>query len=244
MSSSRSVAAAQRRRAGPTNEAPATRGPSTSINSSQVFNQPQGMRPGTTGRLAGQHAAVSQQQHLQGTQIQPSAEPGLTPLKMSIPQAITLVSLRLGKLENQIQNLEGLSLGESSTTQYDADVINVILQRLDNLENKTNEISALKQQLDLLKPAVVSVKNISSGAVKDISVLKMSIEQIKTELTATKITVDDLQLYLSNDTVEQVQEYVNEPESLQLEVSQEIETVAISNNVANLKDLVEQELNA
>jgi hypothetical protein len=113
MSSSRSVAAAQRRRAGPTVETP-TRGPNTSIGSSQVFNQnqqQQGMRPGTTGRLAGQQAAVSQQQYLQGNQNQ-SSEPsgGLNPLKMSIPQAITLVSLRLGKLENQIQNLVGCSI--------------------------------------------------------------------------------------------------------------------------------------
>jgi hypothetical protein len=126
------------------------------------------MRPGTTGRLAGQQAAVNQQQYLQGSQSQ-SSEPsgGLNPLKMSIPQAITLVSLRLGKLENQIQNLEGLSLGESSPLQqqYDSDVISSILQRLDSLEHKTTEIAMLKQQVDLLKPAVVAVKNSSTEPV-------------------------------------------------------------------------------
>lgn len=135
MSSSRSVAAAQRRRAGPTVETPTARGPNTSISSSQVFNQnqsqsqQQGMRPGTTGRLAGQQAAVSQQQHLQGNQH--TENTGLNPLKMSIPHAITLVSLRLGKLENQLQNLEGLSLGESASTQpYDSEVIEIIFTTL------------------------------------------------------------------------------------------------------------------
>ena len=251
MSSSRSVAAAQRRRAGPTVETP-TRGPNTSIGSSQVFNQnqnqqqQQGMRPGTTGRLAGQQAAVNQQQYLQGNQSNQGSEPsgGLNPLKMSIPQAITLVSLRLGKLENQIQNLEGLSLGESSPLQqsYDSEVIETILQRLDNLEQKTNEISALKQQLDVLKPAVISVKNTSNGALKDVSVLKTSIEQMKSELNATKVVIDDLQLYLSSNNGQEEETVVDaEPDvSVQLEVSQEIDNVTA---VANLKDLIEQELN-
>lgn len=243
MSSSRSVAAAQRRRAGPTVETPPARGPNTSINSSQVFNQnqQQGMRPGTTGRLAGQQAAVNQQQYLQGSQSNQGSEPsgGLNPLKMSIPQAITLVSLRLGKLENQLQNLEGLSLGESaSTQQYDSEVIETILQRLDNLEQKTNEISALKQQLDVLKPAVISVKNTSNGALKDVSVLKTSIEQMKSELNATKVVIDDLQSYLSSNNGQEEEPVVDV--SVQLEVSQEIDNVTA---VANLKDLIEQELN-
>ena len=250
MSSSRSVAAAQRRRAGPTSETSTARGPNTSIGSSQVFSQnqnqtqQQGMRPGTTGRLAGQQAAVSQQQHLQGNQSPENA--GLNPLKMSIPQAITLVSLRLGKLENQLQNLEGLSLGESSPSQsYDGDVITHILQRLDNLEQKTNEMNVVKQQLDLLKPALVSVKNTSSGALKDISFLKTSIDQMKMELSSTKVVIDDLQLYLSSDNGTDKEIVVAEEEhvTIQSEVSHEIETVSSDAAVANLKDLIEQELN-
>uniref|UniRef100_A0A6C0E252 Uncharacterized protein n=1 Tax=viral metagenome TaxID=1070528 RepID=A0A6C0E252_9ZZZZ len=250
MSSSRSVAAAQRRRAGPTSDTPTARGPSTSINSSQVFSQnqtqtqQQGMRPGTTGRLAGQQAAVSQQQHLQSNQT--TENTGLNPLKMSIPQAITLVSLRLGKLENQLQNLEGLSLGESSPSQsYDGDVITHILQRLDNLEQKTNEMNVVKQQLDLLKPALVSVKNTSSGALKDISVLKTSIDHMKTELNATKVVIDDLQMYLSSDNIRDKEVVVADEEHImiQTEVSHEIDAVSSDASVANLKDLIEQELN-
>ena len=67
MSANRSVQAAQRRRAGPTNSEPGIpgRGPQPSINSAQMFaNQ---ARPGQgpsmpTGRLAGQQAAMQQQQ--------------------------------------------------------------------------------------------------------------------------------------------------------------------------------------
>jgi len=263
MSSSRSVAAAQRRRAGPTPESSATRGPSTSINSSQVFsqNQPQqqGMRPGTTGRLAGQQAAVSQQQHLQGAKSQSQGQKqgqgtdsasGLNPLKMSIPQAITLVSLRLGKLENQLQNLEGLGLGLNpvASQQYESDVIGAIMQRLDQLEQKTNEIPVLKQQLELLKPNVVSAKNTCNGILKDVTAVKTSIEQMKAEIHATQTVISDLQFYLSsnNEGEQEEQSEEQEPvindEHVKLEVTQEIESSSIDDSaVANLKDLVEQE---
>lgn len=114
------------------------------------------------------------------------------------------------------------------------------LQRLDNLEQKTNEITALKQQLDVLKPAVISVKNTTNGALKDVSVLKTAIEQMKSELNATKVVIDDLQLYLSSGNGQEGEEEVV---TVQLEVSQEIDNATNATAVANLKDLIEQELN-
>ena len=65
MSANRSVQAAQRRRAGGPEPAAPGRGPQPSINSSQMFSgqgqqqqqqQQQQIRPGPTGRLAGQQA--------------------------------------------------------------------------------------------------------------------------------------------------------------------------------------------
>lgn len=72
MSANRSVQAAQRRRAGPTNAEPAIpgRGPQPSINSAQMFANQSRTGSGPyipTGRLAGQQAAMQQQQMQQQT---------------------------------------------------------------------------------------------------------------------------------------------------------------------------------
>jgi hypothetical protein len=105
MSANRSVQAAQRRRAGPTSEPGIPgRGPQPSINSAQLFaNQ---ARPGQgpsmpTGRLAGQQAEMQQKQQMQ--QMQQQKTEGISSVsKMTIPQAITLITLRLGALESKI----------------------------------------------------------------------------------------------------------------------------------------------
>ena len=95
MSANRSVQAAQRRRAGGPEPAAPGRGPQPSINSSQMFSgqgqqqQQQQIRPGTSGRLAGQQAQVQQQQQMQNP-MQQSGESGVS--KITIAQAITLTT--------------------------------------------------------------------------------------------------------------------------------------------------------
>jgi len=110
MSANRSVQAAQRRRAGPTNSEPGIPGrtPQPSINSAQMFANQQrgGQGPNIpNGRLAGQQAAMQQKQ-MQQQSYQQGEEQKIDKLssvnKMTIAQAITLITLRLGAVESKL----------------------------------------------------------------------------------------------------------------------------------------------
>ena len=208
MSANRSVQAAQRRRAGPPDPVQ-QRGPTTSINSAQMFaNQ---AKPGSgpsmpTGRLAGQHAALAQQQMMQQQQQQQKqqqANPLESVTKMTVPQAITLITLRLGKLEtNMISGMSGSS-GEES--QIDETIIESIMERLHDLEsrepsntntNATNtnaELLLLKQQFEALKPVLTQLKSASTIVAKENKSLKQQVEELKAELEETKELVITLQ---------------------------------------------------
>ena len=218
MSASRSVAAAQRRRAGPSEPQQAVRGPNTSINSSQVFSQqPNQMRPGTTGRLAGQQAALQQQQYLQQQQPQQNniAQTSTSTSKMTIPQAITLITLRLGRLENQ---LAGSEVNSSSINgSLENALVESILQRLDSLEqyqsdnselshvdpvknsNLEEEIVKIKQQLETCKLGVTSLRSTTTVSSKDLKTFKAELDALKVEFFHTKNLIEDLQLVYDND---------------------------------------------
>jgi len=172
MSASRSVAAAQRRRAGPPEPQQQVRGPNTSINSSQVFSpnqqqQQQQIRPGTSGRLAGQQAALQQQQFQQAqgqgqTQKQGQGQPGS---KMSVAQAITLITLRLGRVEQQLQHYDPSS-NTLSNENVDSSLIDSILQRLYTLEqqdpniyNDNQDLSNIKKQIETIKGNFIEIRN-------------------------------------------------------------------------------------
>jgi hypothetical protein len=206
MSTSRSVAAAQRRRAGPP-EPQQIRGPNTSINSSQVFSQQQQqpqLRPGTTGRLAGQQASLQQQQ-FQQQQQQQQQQPNLKQdinqqgSKMTLPQAITLITLRLGRLETQVSQLDNTSLVNENGEIVDSQLIDSILERLDFLEQEklTNENinnnQDIKQQLEVIKTTVNTLRNTCTLNNKEIKLFKNEIQTLKTELLNTKYIVEELQ---------------------------------------------------
>jgi len=245
MSASRSVAAAQRRRAGPT---PDTRGPATSINSSQAFSQPPNIRPGTSARVAGQQAALAQQQQQQ-QQLQQNASASKS--QLTVPQAITLITLRLGRIETQLQNLDLQALAENGDAGVGVD--NNLLERLESLEKIVMEtnVSALKQQIDIIKPAVVSVKNMSTSTTKEVKELKALVEELKTELVNTQ---NQLQYYIEsqNMLLEQNEQGVESQFILESEEVQGVEDVTVdmlaSDNElsnltgANLKEIIEQEL--
>ena len=210
MSANRSVQAAQRRRAGPPEPATPSRGPQPSINSSQMFaagQQQQRMGPGSgqvSGRLAGQQAQQMQKQmmdqHQQQMQ-QPQGASGLGGInKMTLAQAITLITLRLGKVETQLFNGLGSGSGQGFTDDedhilVDKQVIQSLISRIDVLEKKSattvssgsnQDIALLKQQFDTIKPIVVQSKTTNNA-------LKQQIEGLKTELIETKELVIVLQ---------------------------------------------------
>jgi hypothetical protein len=202
MSANRSVQAAQRRRAGPPEPATPGRGPQPSINSSQMFaaGAQQRMGPGSgqvSGRLAGQQAQQSQKQmmeQMKQQQSQQQSQSGLGGInKMTLAQAITLITLRLGKVETQlIHGLEQHSLDNEDNILVDKNVIQSLISRIDALEKKPSasvsgsssatsnqDIALLKQQFETIKPIVVQSKNNGQA-------LKQQIESLKTELAETK----------------------------------------------------------
>jgi hypothetical protein len=234
MSSSRTTAA-QRRRNGPPDlqgqgQGQIQRPPGTSIQSTPAFSQPPQIRPGTSGRLAGQQASVVQQQQQQQQQ-QNTANANAKP-KMSIPQAITLITLRLGRLENQLQNLEiqEQEQGEGVNNQ----LLEHIIQRIDILEQKTVEIDHMKQQLDMLKPVMANTKTQTVNSSKEIKDLKQNVDKFKNDLTALQNIVSCLQTFITNgDTT-----IDNEDATLELEVEQNMNEIITSEIIVNDPDNV------
>lgn len=195
MSQNRAVQAAQRRRAGGPEPAAPGRGPQPSINSSQMFSgqqqqqQQQQIRPGTTGRLAGQQAQLQQQQQQQQMQnAQLTGDNGVS--KITIAQAITLITLRLGKAELQLYELahqvasngsdqgfggqgfssqgsnEGSNEGMENMVLIDKNLIDSIMSRLESLEKRSPSNNA------------VGIGS-STGSSADITLLKQQFEAIK-----------------------------------------------------------------
>ena len=207
MSQNRAVQAAQRRRAGGPEPAAPGRGPQPSINSSQMFSQPQGqqgqqVRPGTSGRLAGQQAQLQQQQMQQQMkqQMQEPKDQGLASVnRMTLAQAITLITLRLGKVETHLHEQDQSHFANPG---LDSGIIDVIMSRLEALESQgpssaTNtsatttsssasslEVTALKQNIEVLKSAVSQSKSAVVGLTNEHRALKNEFETLKSELAA------------------------------------------------------------
>jgi len=207
MSVNRSVQAAQRRRAGPTNSEPGIpgRGPHPSINSAQMFaNQSrQGSGPNIpTGRLAGQQVALQQQHQQQQAQEQRNDKLSSVS-KMTIAQAITLISLRLGSIESKLLNMQEKEQVNNFDEESDFNVgfLQSIVSRLETLENSqvvssssssSIELNTLKQQFDIVKQSSIQSKTSIVNLTKENVVLKTQVENLKKELAETKELVTEL----------------------------------------------------
>ena len=148
MSSSRSVAAARARRAGETS----LQRPRSSIGSfSQIppaappQNYPHAFPPavGKFGPSAVKNTQFSQQQQQQQQimqQQQPNQNQPLNKPKISIGNAIALVSLRLGRLEQLLQDSDGELPGNIGSGN-EQKVLDNVINRLVLLENKPAPVS-------------------------------------------------------------------------------------------------------
>jgi hypothetical protein len=268
---SASIAAAQRRRAGPPDTGRPGGGPKPSINSAHAFHgqgQGQAQRPNMpTGRLAGQHAAQQQAQDRQQYAANQKANNSLVDdtgnSKITVAQAITLITLRLGKLETafyQIQmqlNEGGLpSSGEfgDNVKLVDNNVIESIIARLESLEKRgtvsssNTDVSALKQQVDLIKPSVITLKNASLSNTKDIKELNSQITNLFEEMNVLKgelaglqgvvneFTNGQLEMEYSDDNNGDGQEYLDGSTSLD-ELDSSLLNVNVTNGKLDLTDL-------
>jgi len=271
MSVNRSVQAAQRRRAGPPEPTQMRNGPSTSINSAQLFaNQ---AKPGNgpsipVSKMGGQPSNMSRQQYDQ--QSQASSE--IT--KMSIPQAITLITLRLGRVETMLQNQalnmpSGMSMGMSmegdengsDTVQIDSNVLQSIMSRLEALEKRSSvssgasgpELTLLKQQVETFKPILTQTKNSTASIVKEHKDFKTQVDTLRTELEETKelvialqnLTMDNSQKILAiSMSSDQLLEGFDQPEDMDASEVVDEELVEPADSTAiDLKELVKQEFN-
>ena len=137
MSSSRSIAAARNRRAG--DPAPTNRqGPGTSISAQPAFSQQQ---------QQGKRSVTAQNST-------PNVSVTANNAKLTISDAIGLITLRLGRVEQIMMDAEhngGFTGGSSipdNAHLVDKSVINSIVNRLDSLEKKEKE-SANNNKLEI-----------------------------------------------------------------------------------------------
>ena len=258
MSQNRSVAAAQRRRAAPQQEYSAPqRSPATSIASAANFQQQQQQQyqQQMSGKMAGQYAAVQQKQYLNPPQEmnQNTAKELLQTngvAKMTIPQAITLITLRLGRIENKIQDMEFQNLGQSgsSTSATDGDIsgaensfnnnssMSEFNDRLTKLEESFGEFPQMKQQLEVYKPGIVSIKNVSTANSKEIALLKTQLIALQSETKMILTKMAELQTFGIGEAVDE--EFVEEENIVAQTSIEELSKI----DANNIKELVKNEL--
>ena len=159
------------------------------------------------------NAMRMQQQYAQSSSQNVKNEPKK---KLTIEQAITLITLRLGRLEVSMQEIEGNENGTGSGGGMNADLAQNILGRLDALEEESagtsmsasaggdlsgsveyatkSEVSLLSQQLDALKNVVsksASKKSASASSPATETALNNLRSEVK-ELRDTLKTIETM----------------------------------------------------
>lgn len=154
-SSSRSIAAARSRRAGESQPPVSGGRPGTSIASHSAFVQQQ-MPPPPSNNVRIAKAPMQQQQQQQQQQVQG----GLPFSKLSVSDAIGLITLRLGRIEQFVMESENDVLHSQSKGNIpenskivDNSVLTTIINRLDSLEkregsnNVASSVASLEKEL-------------------------------------------------------------------------------------------------
>lgn len=159
-SSSRSIAAARSRRAGESQPPVSGGRPVTSIASHSAFVQQQMQPPPNNVRVA--KAPIQQQQQQQ--------QGGLPFTKLTISDAIGLVTLRLGRVEQFIIDFENGELKTHNTNSsvpensrvVDNSVLTTIVNRLDALEKKEGSATSFAGSFAGLEKELKDTKDLLS----------------------------------------------------------------------------------
>ena len=155
MSSSTSIAAARNRRAGSQAPPPSQSRPGTSIASQSAFAQQNGNR-NSRMQQSSMQKPVNNTQH----------DNGLPFTKLTVSDAVGLITLRLGRVEQFIIDLQeernngGSSMGNlpENTKLIDNSVLTSIINRLDTLEKK-NLTSGNNEQITKLEKELKEAKD-------------------------------------------------------------------------------------
>ena len=180
--SNKAVAAARRRSAPPQDNIRPPRPPQPSINSSQAFNS-----QSSTNMTKDSNAVDSK---------------NTKPSSITIPQAIALTTIRLGKLEQKMSN------PDTSTIE----VINSINSRLSELEqNPNSEIqgesyddSGIKLAIHQQQSKITTLTKDLKGALNVIESLKQLTTSLNTKITALMLTSEcDIEEEVANESIEE-----------------------------------------
>lgn len=175
------------------------RTPQPSIKSSQIFSS-QSTREQTqyqqmNSKKQSQQQMKNQQEH---NDDYSEKEPAGGMSKMTVAQAITLITLRLGSVETKLMNGEF----SSNTNNIDEETLVNVSNRLDSLESKINLSSSTdyKQQIDHLTQAIIQSKNFSTSLMKENKELKTQLANLKKEMTDVKELIENIKnIAVSNE---------------------------------------------
>lgn len=224
------------------------RTPQPSIRSSQVFSQ-QPTREQTQYQQMNAKKQLQQQQ-LQQQQLQQQQmknyqneyvdeygdkESVGTITKMTVAQAITLITLRLGSIETKLMNNE-ITHGHGN---FDGESLSNFSERLDALETKLNLSSSTdyKQQIDHLTQAMIQSKNMTNTLVKENKELKSQLAVLKKEMTDSKQLIEMVRnIAVSNES--KIFEMLNISNDYQMDeqIEMKLENVDENENEFNLSD--------
>jgi hypothetical protein len=237
MSSSRSIAAARSRRAGESQPPVSGGRPVTSIASHSAFVQQQMPPPPNNVRVA--KSSMQQQQ-------QQMPQQGASPFtKLSISDAIGLVTLRLGRVEQFIIDFEngeieghhpnsggGSSIPENSKI-VDNSVLTTIVNRLDALEKRDGSTSSVAVSIASLEKEMKETKDLLSHFLFKY--------ELFTKETGDKFSDYDAAISEIEKGLEAHQFVdINEP----VAVVEEQPVPALEINALDLKSLIKQEFSA
>jgi len=226
MSSSRSIAAARNRRSGDSHP-------------QQQQQQQQINRPGTS--IASQSALQGGNRRIQPPQQQPLSQPKMTQqpqtqpqrVKLSVSDAIGLITLRLGRIEQILIDQEGAALshaGELSipdgTQLVDKSVFSSIINRLEVAETKGKAITSYEEIIQRLER---ELKELKDALFKHEASVKKSFEDVDAAFV---------------DLENQVQ--LEQPLHILLPTENDVTMIGIVNDtpevIVDLKSLVQQDL--
>jgi len=205
------------------------RTPQPSIRSSQAF-APQPTREQTQYQQMNAKKQLQQQQRDYQEENERVSQVGGT-TKITVAQAITLITLRLTSIETKLTNGE-FGLSSNINESIDNETLINVSNRLDALETKINLSSSTdyKQQIDSLTQALIQSKNISNTLMKENKDLKTQMTNFKKEMTDIKLIENVKNLVTSNES--KIYQMLNVQCDFQLEEGMD----TLNENDLNLSD--------
>jgi hypothetical protein len=222
MSSSRSIAAARQKRAG---EPP------------PVVGRPQQLQPQRNVKIQSQQQQQQSQSQTRPSSQQVQQKVGVAQFngKLTISDAVGLITLRLGRIEQYIQNSSQEEKEEGKSAVMDNSILMTIINRLDSLEKREDKFQKLEKELKELKDLIVlhinkfestnldienRFQDIESGFIElEKNIISNTEENIENELFSEQTNIENIKL----EIVEKEEE-----SSLQTILSEDLKNIMIN----------------